>query len=177
LPVDAPPGLIVHSRPHEKLLNGLVLATRLHMRQTAEGRLIAGSDFGGADPGADAEAVARDLFAAMKAMLRGAEKLELDFFTVGYRPTPADGFPIVGRVENAPGLYVAVMHSGITLAPSVGLFAAREMLADEREPLLAPYRPERFAKASSEAALPAENGRGARRFPDETAAADAFGGS
>ena len=47
-------GLIVHSRPHgEKLLNGLVLAERLHMRQTAEGRIVAGSDFGGADPGMD----------------------------------------------------------------------------------------------------------------------------
>ena len=37
----------------KKLLNGLVLAERLHMRQTAEGRIIAGSDFGGADPGMD----------------------------------------------------------------------------------------------------------------------------
>ena len=64
----APPGLIVHSRPYEKLLNGLVLADRLHMRQTAVGRIIAGSDFGGADPGMDPQATARDLFAAMKAM-------------------------------------------------------------------------------------------------------------
>ncbi|RWX64344.1 FAD-binding oxidoreductase, partial [Mesorhizobium sp. M4B.F.Ca.ET.089.01.1.1] len=55
LPIETPPGLIVHSRPYKKLLNGLVLAERLHMRQTAEGRIIAGSDFGGADPGENAE--------------------------------------------------------------------------------------------------------------------------
>ncbi|MCV3205994.1 FAD-binding oxidoreductase [Mesorhizobium sp. YC-39] len=144
LPIETPPGLIVHSRPYEKLLNGLVLAERLHMRQTAEGRIIAGSDFGGADPGMDAEATARELFAATKAMLRGADGLELDFHTVGYRPTPIDGFPIIGRAEGVDGLYVAVMHSGITLAPAVGLFVTREILDGDRDALLAPYGLSRF---------------------------------
>ncbi|TIN27278.1 MAG: FAD-binding oxidoreductase [Mesorhizobium sp.] len=146
LPIETPPGLIVHSRPTEKLLNGLVLAERLHMRQTAEGRIIAGSDFGGADPGMDAEATAHALFAAMKAMLRHSDVLELDFHTVGYRPTPIDGFPIIGRAEGVDGVYVAVMHSGITLAPAVGLFAALEILDGERDPLLAPYGLSRFAQ-------------------------------
>lgn len=146
LPIETPPGLIVHSRPYEKLLNGLVIGDRLHMRQTAEGRVIAGSDFGGADPGMDAAATARDLFAAMKAMLRGADGLELDFHTIGYRPTPVDGFPIIGRPEGTSGVYVAVMHSGITLAPAVGLFAAREVLDGERDPLLDPYGLGRFTQ-------------------------------
>ncbi|UCI07661.1 NAD(P)/FAD-dependent oxidoreductase [Mesorhizobium sp. B1-1-8] len=146
LPIETPPGLIVHSRPYEKLLNGLVLGDRLHMRQTAEGRIIAGSDFGGGDPGVDATATARDLFAATKAMLRGAEGLELDFHTVGYRPTPIDGFPIIGRAEGVDGLYIAVTHSGVTLAPAVGLFATREILDGERDALLAPYGLGRFAQ-------------------------------
>ncbi|QND67044.1 FAD-binding oxidoreductase [Mesorhizobium loti] len=146
LPIETPPGLIVHSRPSKKLLNGLVLAERLHMRQTPEGRIIAGSDFGGADPGMDAEATAHALFAAMKAMLRDSDGLKLDFHTVGYRPTPIDGFPIIGRAEGVDGVYVAVMHSGITLAPAVGLFAAREILDGERDPLLAPYGLSRFAQ-------------------------------
>ncbi|BAV49729.1 glycine/D-amino acid oxidase, deaminating [Mesorhizobium loti] len=146
LPIETPPGLIVHSRPYKKLLNGLVHADRLHMRQTAEGRIIAGSDFAGGDPGMDAEATARALFAVTKAALRGAEGLELDFHTIGYRPNPIDGFPIIGRAEGMDGLYVAVMHSGITLAPAVGLFATREILDGERDPLLAPYGLSRFAQ-------------------------------
>ncbi|MEI9409064.1 FAD-binding oxidoreductase [Mesorhizobium salmacidum] len=146
LPIETPPGLIVHSRPYKKLLNGLVLAERLHMRQTAEGRIIAGSDFGGADPGMDAKATASALFAATKAMLRDSDGLELDFHTVGYRPTPIDGFPIIGRAEGMDGVYIAVMHSGITLAPVVGLFATREILGGERDPLLAPYGLSRFAQ-------------------------------
>jgi len=146
LPIETPPGLIVHSRPHKKLLNGLVHDEKLHMRQTAEGRIIAGSDFAGGDPGDDPAATARELFAVAKAALRGAGDLELDFHTVGYRPTPIDGFPIIGRAESMDGLYIAVMHSGITLAPAVGLFAAREILDGERDTLLAPYGLSRFAQ-------------------------------
>ncbi|TPI42622.1 FAD-binding oxidoreductase [Mesorhizobium sp. B3-1-9] len=144
LPIGTPPGLIVHSRPYKKLLNGLVLAEKLHMRQTAEGRIVAGSDFGGGEPGENPQADARALFEAMKAMLRGADGLELDFHTIGYRPTPADSFPIVSRADGVGGLYIAVTHSGITLAPAVGLFAAREILDDERDALLAPYALSRF---------------------------------
>lgn len=146
LPIETPPGLIVHSRPYKKLLNGLVMADRLHMRQTAEGRIIAGSDFGGGDPGEDPQATARELFEATKAMLRGSEGLELDFHTVGYRPTPIDGFPIVSRSEGVSGVYIAVTHSGITLAPAVGLFAAREILDGDRDALLRPYALSRFAR-------------------------------
>lgn len=146
LPLDTPPGLIVHSRPYRKLLNGLVHAERLHMRQTAEGRIIAGSDFAGGDPGENPQATARELFAVAKAALHGADGLELDFHTVGYRPTPADGFPIISRADGVGGLYIAVMHSGITLAPAVGLFATREILDGARDALLAPYGLERFAR-------------------------------
>ncbi|TPI14771.1 FAD-binding oxidoreductase [Mesorhizobium sp. B4-1-3] len=146
LPIETPPGLIVHSRPYKKLLNGLVLADRLHMRQTAEGRIIAGSDFGGGEPSENPEADARELFAAMKVMLRDADRLEFDFHTVGYRPTPADGFPIVSRADGVSGLYIAVTHSGITLAPAVGLFATREILEGERDALLTPYGLARFAQ-------------------------------
>ncbi len=144
LEMKAPPGLIIHSRPHAKLLNGLVLGSTLHMRQTEEGRIIAGADYGGADPGMDSGETVRQLFAQMKAMLRGADDLELDFHTVGYRPTPIDGFPVIGRPAGMEGLYIAVTHSGVTLAPALGLFAAREILEGRRDQLLAPYGPDRF---------------------------------
>ena len=79
-------------------------------------------------------------------MLRGGDALTLDFHTLGYRPMPSDGFPIIGRAAGVDGLYVAVMHSGITLAPVVGLFAAEEVLDGRRDPLLAPYGLSRFAQ-------------------------------
>lgn len=144
LPIEAPPGLIVHSRPFEKRLNGLVIAMKLHMRQTAEGRIIAGSDFGGSDPGEDRRETAAALFTQVKASLLDSDSLTMDFFTVGYRPTPQDGFPIIGSY-GIGGLYVAVMHSGVTLAPLVGTLAANEILSGEIDASLAPFRLSRFA--------------------------------
>lgn len=146
LPVETMPGLLVHSRPCRKLLNGLVMAPQLHVRQTLDGRLVSGADFGGSDPGVEPEDEARQVFARMRALLRGADDLEFARYSVGHRPIPADRFPAVGPAPGVAGLYVAVMHSGITLAPAVGLFAAEEIVAGREEPLLAPYRPARFAK-------------------------------
>ena len=150
VPLTTSPGLLVHSRPTEKLLNGLVIAGR-HMRQTAEGRIVCGADFGGTEPGADPAGTARALFAQMQEMLIGGDRLEFERYTIGLRPIPADGFPIIGRADGVVGLYLAVMHSGITLAPAVGLFAAREILDGGREPLVAPYSLSRFAAAQSSA--------------------------
>ncbi|HWK43933.1 MAG TPA: FAD-binding oxidoreductase [Stellaceae bacterium] len=152
LKMDSRPGLLVSSKPTGPLVRGLVLSMGCHIRQTAAGRLLAGSDYGGADPADQAGEKARLLHAKMQAMVRGAEAIELDFHTVGYRPIPADGFPAVGRPGGKPGLYVAVMHSGMTLAPAMGLFATQELLEDVRDPLLAPYHPDRLATSGEQAA-------------------------
>ncbi|MEP9386235.1 FAD-binding oxidoreductase [Mesorhizobium sp. KR9-304] len=145
LPIDTPPGLLVHSKPHRHLLNGLVIGEKAHVRQTTEGRIVAGADFGGTEPGTNPEETARELFAEVRSMLVGADDLKLDFHTVGYRPTPADGFPAIGRAPGLGSLYIAVMHSGITLAPAIGRMAADEILSGRRDPLLLPYGIDRFA--------------------------------
>jgi glycine/D-amino acid oxidase-like deaminating enzyme len=141
LKLTAPPGLLTHSTPAPDLLRGLVMTPGLHVRQTAEGRLVAGTDFEGADAGDRADELALDLHGKVQALVAGAEKIELDFHTLGYRPTPADGFPAIGRIKE--GAYVAVTHSGVTLAPAIGAFAAKELLEGIRDPLLAPYHPNR----------------------------------
>jgi glycine/D-amino acid oxidase-like deaminating enzyme len=142
LPIETPSGLIVHSRPFEKRLNGLVMAPELHMRQTADARIIAGSDFGGTEPGTDQQATAAALFAKLRESLAESQSLVMDFFTVGYRPTPKDGLPIIGVASD--GLYVTVMHSGVTLAPIAGVLASSEILTGEQDPVLAPFRLSRF---------------------------------
>lgn len=145
LKLTAPAGLLAHSKPAPRLLNGLVMTPGLHVRQTAGGRLVAGTDFAGADPEGDAEALAASLQARVEGLVAGAEGLGLDFLTVGHRPTPADGFPAIGRPQGREGLYAIVTHSGVTLAPALGRFAAEELLTGVRDPLLAPYHPDRPA--------------------------------
>ena len=143
LKMSAPAGLLSHSKPAPRLLNGLIMTPGLHLRQTAEGRLVAGTDFAGADPEGDAEALAASLQAKVEAMVKGAEGLGLDFFTIGHRPTPADGFSAIGRPRGRAGLYTIVTHSGVTLAPALGLFGAEDLLTGRRDPLLAPFHPDR----------------------------------
>ena len=71
---------------------------------------------------------------------------------VGFRPMPLDGLPIVGAVPGVDGMYVVATHSGVTLAPILGRYAAREILAGEMIDILAPYRPDRFKAAVKAAA-------------------------
>jgi glycine/D-amino acid oxidase-like deaminating enzyme len=145
LKMTSPAGLLSHSKPAPRLLNGLVMTPGLHIRQTAEGRIVAGTDFAGADHEGDAENLAADLQRKVEAMVKGAEGLGLDFLTIGHRPTPADGFPAVGRPRGRDGLYTIITHSGVTLAPALGRFAAEEILNSTRDALLDPYHPDRPA--------------------------------
>jgi glycine/D-amino acid oxidase-like deaminating enzyme len=57
---------------------------------------------------------------------------------------PQDELPIVGFAAACPNVYVAAMHSGITLAPLVGRLAAAEILDGLKVDLLEPYRLSRF---------------------------------
>ena len=73
--------------------------------------------------------------------LAEAEVVEARF---GLRPVPADGHSCVGALSGIPGYYDAVTHSGVTLGPLVGRLLAREILTGEVDPLIAPFRPDRF---------------------------------
>jgi glycine/D-amino acid oxidase-like deaminating enzyme len=58
---------------------------------------------------------------------------------------PQDGYPVLGFPEAAPNVYIALTHSGVTLAPLIGELAAIEIVDGARVEVLKDYRPERFA--------------------------------
>lgn len=58
-------------------------------------------------------------------------------------PYPVDAHPIVGFTKQWINLYVAVMHSGATLAPLMGKLIAEEIVNRRDEDMLAPYRLQR----------------------------------
>jgi len=144
LPLTTPPGLLAHTSPVSRVLNGLVLSDGLHMRQKANGQILAGADFQGTRLSDDPESGGEELMRRLRAALNTGEPLTLDRTTTGYRPTPGDGLPVIGRAPGISGLYVAVMHSGVTLCPAVGAMVSEELLAGHRHDLLAPFSPERF---------------------------------
>jgi glycine/D-amino acid oxidase-like deaminating enzyme len=69
----------------------------------------------------------------------------------GIRVMPQDDLPILGPVSKYPGLSVAAMHSGYTLAPVVGQLAVEWLNGALSSLDLKPYRLDRFsAKISRE---------------------------
>ena len=65
---------------------------------------------------------------------------------IGWRPLPIDGHPVLGRSPARPDVYLAIMHSGVTLAPIVGQLAAHELTEGTPVERLDKYRPDRTFK-------------------------------
>ena len=113
------------------------------MRQCVDGRIVVGWDFDGSTVPDDPDHEAKRLIGAARKLLVDND-LCLEHFTLGVRPIPADGLPVIGPAPDLPGLYLAVMHSGITLAPLVGRLSAEEIVGDSALDVLEPYRLDRF---------------------------------
>jgi glycine/D-amino acid oxidase-like deaminating enzyme len=80
----------------------------------------------------------------ISSFLPAARGVPLERLTLGFRPLPMDGFPVVGALPASPDVHVAVTHSGVTLAPIIARHTTEEVLHGSRVDELAPYRPERF---------------------------------
>ena len=76
--------------------------------------------------------------------VRGLIDARVEEFQVCVRPMPADGQSIVGRLPGAPGLYVAVTHSGVTLAAHLSRLITADLTTGTPPAELTPYRPDRF---------------------------------
>ena len=76
--------------------------------------------------------------------LSGAGDASYDHLTLGYRPMPRDRLPIVGFSPGNSNVYIAVMHSGVTLAAIMGRYVSHELMNNNLIGELAPYRPGRF---------------------------------
>ena len=150
LPLEGRDGMLVNSKPtKKKFLDALINDKDLHMRQTiVEGRIRAGADYTGGDVGDDPQETAEKLFAQVQASLKDGDELEFDYYTIGTRPDPEDGLPILGPVTGLEGLTVAVMHSGVTNAAIVGELLSKQILTGESDPSLEDFRFDRFGNAT-----------------------------
>lgn len=160
LVVPATPGIIVTTRPMEPLLNTVCYTTDSHFHQLPDGRVMVGEKAGppqteqhgtllSGRPNAypNAELAMQHAKRVIETASRYVPKLadaEVATVGVGWRPLPLDGLPTIGHVPDAPRVYLASMHSGVTLAPIVGHLAALEILDGARVNLLDDFRVERF---------------------------------
>jgi glycine/D-amino acid oxidase-like deaminating enzyme len=128
--------------------NGVIHGPDLYLRPTADGGVwLEASDI---DATVDQTTTDSQLHAAADVLLDRARAVvpaladtELQSARRCIRPLPDDGPPIVGWHPSVEGLYIAVTHSGITLAPHLGRLITKDLLHGDA-PALTPYRPDRF---------------------------------
>ena len=125
VPLKESQGVLVHTRPQPKLIDRVVLAPGRHCKQKLDGRVVVGgqvvagvgtADGEVADPGENGQRILREA----AGVLPGVRGVAVERVTVGYRVMPVDEYPVVGFTDRCPNLYVAAMHSGVTLAPLIG---------------------------------------------------------
>ena len=117
----------------------------IHMRQNADGTLMIGEGTQESLSRDDSQEHADDLLKRAIHFLPALDGAKAIPVPVGYRPMPTDGLPILGFTKAVPNLYIALMHSGVTLAPLVGEMNALEIVDGARVEMLDNYRLERFS--------------------------------
>ena len=152
------PGVIIKSKPYKKIINKIIVGPGIHFYQQSNGQMIIGEQ--GGILIRDAKSLKNRLqrFSSRSIEMNYLNKirsmggkffedifnLEIDDVSIGWRPIPIDGKPIIGRLDHNPNIYLATMHSGISLGPLVGSLVARELVQDIEIPVLENFRPSRF---------------------------------
>jgi glycine/D-amino acid oxidase-like deaminating enzyme len=153
IPQQESPGVVVRTAPQRRVLQHIsILHTppldparpEIHLRQGTDGTIMIGQGTQESLHRDDSQAHADELLARAAHYLPALTGVSATPVPVGYRPMPRDDLPVLGFAAAVPNLYVALMHSGVTLAPLVGTLAPLEIVDGARLDVFAAYRPERF---------------------------------
>ena len=160
VPQAESPGVVIRTNPLPPLLHNVPVLyapalgdgrREIHIRQCADGRLMIGEGDQESLAEDDTQAHANDLLARARRYLPGIDSADAVPVPVGWRPMPLDGYPVMGFALGAANLYVALTHSGVTLAPALSQLAAQEICdGTSADAVLGPYRPQRFAGLTAE---------------------------
>ncbi|MEP1538264.1 MAG: FAD-dependent oxidoreductase [Paracoccaceae bacterium] len=151
-PMLTRPGLMLRTRPVPPVLTHVIASANQEVRQDNDGHLWAPlAAHHQADTsstiGSDVMGLAQDAMDRLKGLLPDVS-MDWDRIMQANRPMPQDNLPAIGAI-GPDGLFVAVMHSGITLAAiSAQLLAPKVLghsMSNEAADLLAPYDPTRFS--------------------------------
>ncbi len=153
VPLVSRPAYILRTNRQEKLLHHILATPDGEIRQEPSGQILMPVSVG--HQGDDAETLAQtphdaadEAIVRLRGICHGLQDAQWSEVIRAERPVPQDGLPVVGAV--AEGVYVAVLHSGITLGPIIAELIAKDIagrLDNADAAMLAPYRPQRFATA------------------------------
>ncbi|MEL6369504.1 MAG: FAD-dependent oxidoreductase [Pseudomonadota bacterium] len=159
IPQRTTPGVIVVTKPMDRLINRIIVAPGVHIHQRNDGRIVLGEQGGAPDTTAHQERLhdrptrfpdaaiaaqhAGRILGQSAKFVPGIGAAVVEDVIIGWRPLPIDGHPVLGRSPERPACYLAIMHSGVSLAPVVGDLVAREIALGRQAPGLEGYRPDR----------------------------------
>jgi glycine/D-amino acid oxidase-like deaminating enzyme len=143
LPLLRIPGLVATTEPIDgPELRSVIMLPSVNLRPGGGGRLVIHSYPVDAVLGLDDPARhAPDLLGHARRTVSGARERRLSRITVGVRPVPPDGLPLVGFLDE--NFYVVSTHSGAHLAPILAALCVDEILGARVIQRLAPFRPDR----------------------------------
>lgn len=148
------PGVVVKTDPMPRIIESASVLyappisadqPEIHIRQGTDGMVMIGEGSQESLARDDSQEHADRLLARASHYLPALASAQAMPVPVGYRPMPRDEMPILGFTEKVPNLYIALTHSGVTLAPLIAEFATMEILDGARIDLLDPFRLERFS--------------------------------
>jgi glycine/D-amino acid oxidase-like deaminating enzyme len=134
LPVGPSPALLIRVAAPAGLVRTIVVTPDFEARELRPGLLLLTAPV--PDPGIVEHTVDR-----LRATFRDTGSVRLLGWAIGQRPMPADG-PVVGFLTPDRSTYVAVAHSGVTLAPTLGRLIAQELTTGQPAPELRRCRPD-----------------------------------
>jgi glycine/D-amino acid oxidase-like deaminating enzyme len=146
-------GLLAYTVPVPTSLRRVVRAPRCHIRPDGGDRLVLQIDETDAQVSAETRP-SPELPQAAELVTRATQVMPAiagatpEAVRIGVRPYPADGVSAVGWMPGISGCYVAVTHSGVTLAAMLGRVIAEEVAQARVVPQMEPFRPARFAAGS-----------------------------
>lgn len=153
------PGIILKSKPVENRFNKIIVGPGVHIHQQNDGSIVLGEQDGAPlshfdrlkerpsrFPNKEFEELHTErIINTAKNFTTGLEDIVIEKVSIGWRPLPKDRIPIIGRFKKTKGVYVSMMHSGISLAAIVSKLVSEEILENKNIPILDDFRPSRFA--------------------------------
>jgi glycine/D-amino acid oxidase-like deaminating enzyme len=130
--------------PQPPLLGSAAFAPGSTIKQNPDGRIVSSASHEGSGLTLGLAEQGQQILQSAARYFPRLQRAKIERVSIGYRVLPADGFPILGFTRSFGNLYVAVTHSGVTLAPVIAQFATQEILEGVAVESLAPYRPSRF---------------------------------
>lgn len=136
LGLEISPAVLLRYIAENRFITKILRGPGLEVRQTDDKSLVVATSYIDDSAENGPEALGHKKLDILKSNFKIPGDVALRAATVGARPIFSNGLPRVGFATELDGLYIAVGHPGVILAPLLGRLAAEEIINGCRPPLL-----------------------------------------